>query len=221
MNNTNSKPIIAPSLLSANFISLGEDIKTLESLGIQLLHLDIMDGHFVPNLTFGIPIVKAICKATSIPTDAHLMVTNPDDYIKPFADAGVRYFSFHIESVTHSHRMLQKIKDHGMKAGVALNPGTPISAITELLPFADFVLVMSVNPGFSGQTFIPNALSKIATLAELRKQLDLTYLIEIDGGVSDQNIKQIVETGTDLIVAGSYIFEAADITAAVRSLQNV
>jgi len=217
----NSHPIIAPSLLSANFLSLGDDIKTLESLGIQLLHLDIMDGHFVPNLTFGIPIVKAICKATSIPTDAHLMVTNPDDYIKPFADAGVRYFSFHIEAVTHSHRMLQKIKDHGMKAGVALNPGTPITAITELLPFADFVLVMSVNPGFSGQTFIPTALPKIATLVELRRQLGLTFLIEIDGGVSDQNIKQIISAGTDLIVAGSYIFEAADIAVAVRSLQNV
>jgi len=214
-------PIIAPSLLSANFLSLGQDIKTLESLGIQLLHLDIMDGHFVPNLTFGIPIVKAICKATSIPTDAHLMVTNPDDYIKPFADAGVSYFSFHIEAVTHSHRMLQKIKDHGMKAGVALNPGTPITAITELLPFADFVLVMSVNPGFSGQTFIPTALTKIAALADLRQKRDYAYSIVDDGGVTDQVMHQLTTAGADVVVAGSYIFEAADIATAIRSLQNV
>ena len=211
---------IAPSLLSADFSRLNEEIENVTKAGADILHLDIMDGHFVPNLTFGIPVVNAISKVSKLPLDAHLMVTNPDVYIEPLAKMGVEYFSFHIETVQHSHRMIQKIKQYKMKAGIALNPGTSVCSIMDLLPDIDFILVMSVNPGFSGQEFIESSLKKIIYLDKHRKENNLHYEIEIDGGVCENNIKTIVEAGTDIVVAGSYVFSSGDYSKTILSLRG-
>ena len=212
---------IAPSLLSANFSRLDEEIESITNAGADILHLDIMDGHFVPNLTFGTPIINAISKISKLPLDAHLMVTNPDVYIEPFAELGVSYFSFHIETVLHSHRLIQKIKQRGMKVGIALNPGTSVSLITDILPDVDFVLVMSVNPGFSGQKYIENCLNKIVYLNDFRVKHGLSFEIEIDGGVCEDNIVSIIEAGADIVVAGSYVFGSSDYKCAIESLNVV
>lgn len=213
--------IIAPSLLSADFTKLEKQIKACEEGNAKLLHCDIMDGHFVPNLTFGPFIVKQINKITKLPLDAHLMVTNPDDYIQAFAEAGVQYLTVHQESVYHLHRTIQNIKSYGMKAGVALNPATPVYMLNELFEEIDLILIMSVNPGFGGQKFISNSLNKIKELYALRDKYNYNYLIEVDGGVSIENINEISQSGCDIFVAGSSIFGTEDISKTVKIMDAI
>ncbi len=202
---------IAPSILSADFANLESDIKMLEKGGADVLHIDVMDGHFVPNISIGIPVVAALKKVTKLPLDVHLMIENPGDYIEAFMDAGADYLTVHVEAVTHLHGIIQAIKARGVKAGVSLNPHTPLSAIEEVLQDLDMVLIMSVNPGFGGQTFIENSLDKIGRLrAMLEKREIRNVLIEIDGGVKLDNIKRISDAGVDILVSGSGIFDAQD-----------
>jgi len=210
---------IAPSLLSADFLNLGKDItKVLES-GADLLHIDVMDGHFVPNLSYGIPIIKQIRNFTDAPLDVHLMITNPEQMIDLYCGLKPDYISFHIETVFHSHRLIQHIKKHNIKAGVVLNPGTPITQIESILEDIDFVLLMSVNPGFGGQSFIKSILDKLAHLNEIRRTRSLNFEIEIDGGVTNLNSSELIQRGADILVAGSYVFNADDYQSRIRSLR--
>lgn len=216
-----NKVLIAPSVLSADFSKLADEISSLEKAGADILHLDIMDGHYVPNLTFGNVIVETIKNLTNLPLDTHLMVTNPESYLSTFACFGVMYFSFHPETVYHPHRLVNEIKHKGMKAGVVLNPGTPLSTIDDLLCEIDYVLFMSVNPGYSGQEFIPEVINKIRALKTIINKRSLDILIEVDGGVNNMNALDLIEAGTDIIVSASYIFAQSDYTQAIRSLRNV
>lgn len=198
---------IAPSLLSADFCNLQRDIEMLEKAGADVLHIDVMDGHFVPNITIGIPVLEAIKKYAKIPCDVHLMIEKPERYVEDFVKAGADYLTVHAEACTHLHRTLQHIRSLGCKSGVALNPHTPISAIEEVLDEVDLILIMSVNPGFGGQSFIPNALDKVRRLKSLLKSRNLEHIeIEIDGGVKLNNIQEVAEAGVDIIVSGSGIF---------------
>ena len=200
---------IAPSLLSADFSNLERDIKMLEQGGAHVLHLDVMDGHFVPNITFGPFVVKAINKVATIPLDVHLMIENPGDYIDAFIDSGADYLTVHVEATPHVHRVLQKIKARGVKAGVSLNPHTPLSSIEEILDDIDLILIMSVNPGFGGQSFIPNTLDKLKRLREMLKEKNATHIeVEVDGGIKLDNIKEVADAGCDIFVSGSGIFKA-------------
>ncbi len=198
--------IISPSVLSANFACLERDIKEVEPF-VEWLHLDVMDGIFVPNISFGIPVVKAIRKVTELFLDVHLMIVQPERYINQFAEAGADLIYVHVEATPHIHRAIQQIKSLGLKAGVALNPGTPLEQINEVLPFVDVVLIMSVNPGFGGQKFIPTSLSKISRLRELVDREDYNVLIAVDGGVNIENAGELVKAGTDVLIAGSAIFQ--------------
>ncbi len=201
---------IAPSLLSADFANLERDIKMLEKGGADFLHVDVMDGHFVPNITIGPPVVDAIKKVASIPLDVHLMIENPGDYVDAFADAGADYLTVHVEATSHLHRVIQKIKSRGVKAGVSLNPHTPLSSIEEVLGDIDLLLIMAVNPGFGGQSFIENTLDKLKRLKKLLVEKKAEHIeIEVDGGVKIENIKEISEAGCDIFVSGSGIFKAA------------
>jgi ribulose-phosphate 3-epimerase len=212
---------IVPSILSADFARLAEDIAKVERAGATMLHVDIMDGHFVPNLTIGPPVVKSIRRVTQLPLDVHLMITDPDKYAPLFIAEGADHISVHFEAATHLDRTIRSIQSEGVRAGVVINPATPVSMLQDILYLVDHVLVMSVNPGFGGQEFIPNALDKIRRLDRIRKERRLGFAIEIDGGVSAKNTAEIVQSGCDWLVAGSAVFHSADPGAAVKEMQQI
>ena len=211
---------IAPSILSADFSCLGDQIQAVERGGAGLLHVDVMDGHFVPNITVGLPVVKSLAKFTRLPIDTHLMITDPGTYAVQFVQAGAQMVSVHVEADAHLHRTAMAIKAAGAQAGVVLNPATPVSAVEEALQFVDYVLVMSVNPGFGGQQFIPQTLDKVRRLRQMILERQLPVRIEIDGGVDRSNIEKVVAAGAEIIVAGSAIFGKPDAEAAVRELRE-
>ena len=212
--------LLAPSILSADFSNLAQQIRAAELGGADLIHCDVMDGHFVPNITIGPLIVKAAKKSTELPLDVHLMISSPDSLIPEFAKAGANFITVHQEAVPHLHRTIELIKSLGCKAGVALNPSTPVSTLKNILEDLDLVLIMSVNPGFGGQKFITSTLGKIAELKNLREKHNYHYQIEIDGGVNKTTVHKIKEAGCDIFVAGSSIFHAENITAATTELKN-
>lgn len=197
---------LLPSILSADFARLGDEVRAAERGGGAAIHVDVMDGHFVPNITLGPPVVRSLRQATGLPLDCHLMIENPDEYIPAFAEAGADWVSIHYEACRHLHRSLQHIADHGMKAGVVLNPATRVELIVDILPMVHHVLIMSVNPGFGGQSFIPFSIGKIRRLAELRRELGLEFRIEVDGGIAHDTVAQVVQAGAELLVAGSAVF---------------
>ena len=210
---------IAPSILSADFAHLGRDIAAAEAGGADLIHVDVMDGHFVPNLTIGPPVIRAIKRVATVPLDVHLMVDNPDRYLKDYVAAGASMLSVHVEVLPHLHRTIAAIKDLGAKAGVVLNPATPVAALEEVAADLDFVLVMSVNPGFGGQTFIPRSLDKLRAVRALLTRTGSTAFVEVDGGVDLGNVREVVEAGATVIVAGNAVFGTSDAAAAVRALR--
>lgn len=212
---------IAPSLLSADFTRLAEEVRSVEQAGADWIHADVMDGHFVPNITFGPLVVEAVRRVTDLPIDVHLMIEQPDRYIADFAAAGANYLSVQVETCPHLNRTLQLIKDNGAAAGVVLNPSTPLSALDWVLDAADYVLVMSVNPGFGGQQFIPNSLQKIAELRRVIADRGHSTLIEVDGGVNEQTVADIARAGADVFVAGSAIFGSGNVAEAIRRFRQL
>ena len=216
-----SKTLIAPSILAADFGNLQRDIEMINQSDAHWFHLDVMDGVFVPNISFGMPIINAIAKHATKTLDAHLMIIDPDRYIKTFADLGVDYLTVHYEACTHLHRTLQAIKAEGMKAGVALNPHSNINLLEDTINDIDLVCIMSVNPGFGGQSFIKNTYSKVEKLKEMITKKNATTLIQIDGGVTNKNAKQLAEAGADVLVAGSYIFRSENPTETIVELNNL
>lgn len=211
---------IAPSILSADFARLGEEIKDVEFGGADYIHVDVMDGHFVPNITIGPLIVSAIRPVTKLPLDVHLMIEDPDQYIDAFIDAGADIITVHVEACTHLHRTLQRIKSRGIKAGVVLNPHTPVSTIEHVIGFVDMVLLMTVNPGFGGQSFIPAVLPKIEQVAKIIKENNLEVEIEVDGGVTPKTAKLCIDAGATVLVAGSAIYNQEDRKQAITELRN-
>ena len=213
--------IIAPSLLSANFLKLEQDCEMLNASEAEWFHLDVMDGRFVPNISFGLPIIAAIRKATKKVCDVHLMIEQPELYIQAFKDAGADVITVHVEACKHLHRNIQQIKALGMKAGVALNPHTPVSSIEEIIADADLVCVMSVNPGFGGQKFIPATLAKIKQLKELIRAKHSSALIEVDGGVTLENASGIIQAGADVLVAGNTVFASSSPIETIKQLKSI
>jgi ribulose-phosphate 3-epimerase len=214
-----SRALVAPSILSADFARLAEEVAAVERGGADLLHIDVMDGHFVPNLTVGPPIVEAVKKVTKLPLDVHLMITNADAFISEFAAAGADYLTVHVEACPHLHRTVQSIKERGVKAGVTLNPATPINSLEEILADVDLVLIMSVNPGFGWQKFIPSVLNKIAAARAMLDRIKSQALLEVDGGVKVDNAGQVLAAGADVLVAGSAIFSSRDYAATIAALR--
>lgn len=215
------KKIIAPSILSADFSRLGEEIKAIEKAGADWVHIDVMDGHFVPNITIGPPVIASLRKITSLPFDVHLMIQDPDRYIDKFAEAGADIITVHVESSPHLHRNVQRIKAEGCKAGVSLNPATSLSTLDFILSEIDLILIMSVNPGFGGQEFIPAVLPKIRSLRERLKEKGLKIDIEVDGGVNLNNIAQISQAGGNIFVAGNAVFTTPDYAKTIQELKQL
>jgi len=211
--------LVAPSILSADFGRLGEEIKAICEAGCDLVHVDVMDGHFVPNLTIGPVVVNAVAKATTKPLDVHLMVENNTFFVELFAPLKPKYISFHIEEEKHPHRLIQKIRDYGISPAITLNPHTSPASIEYLLEDLDMVLLMSVNPGFGGQKFIPSVLEKASRLKEMIERRNAQTLIEVDGGVNDANVHALANAGVDIVVAGNYVFGASDYKSAIASLK--
>lgn len=211
--------LIAPSILSANGAKLGEEITAVEKAGADWIHVDVMDGHFVPNITMGPAIIGALRKSTALPFDVHLMIKNPDRYIESFAAAGADYITVHVEAASHLHRTVELIKNAGKKAGVSLNPATPLSQIEEILPDIDLLLIMSVNPGFGGQRFIKSSLDKITRADKMMVKLPQKPLLEVDGGVNLANIAAIAQAGADVLVAGAAVFGTADYAQTIAALK--
>lgn len=212
---------LAPSILSADFANLLEDVKKIERGGADYIHVDVMDGHFVPNISFGAPVMKCLNGKTTIPYDVHLMIENPDAYIDDFVTPQTEYITVHQEASRHLHRTIQKIKSHGIKAGVAINPATPVDTLSCVFEDVDLVLIMSVNPGFGGQKFIKGAVAKVEQLARIKRENGYTFAIEIDGGVTGDNIKMLAEAGVEIAVAGSAVFKATSPEEMVTKLKEV
>ena len=211
---------IAPSILAADFSCLGDAIRAVERGGAALLHVDVMDGHFVPNISIGAPVVTSLRKATRMPLDVHLMIENPELYIQAFAEAGADMISVHQEATPHLDRALSMIREHGCQPGAVINPATPVSALSEVFQKMDHVLVMSVNPGFGGQKFIPGALGKIRELKRIRESYNHAFRIEVDGGVGLENVAELVRAGAEILVAGTSIFHTPDAAEAVRAMKQ-
>lgn len=211
---------IAPSILSADYANLADAVQMVEHAGAEYIHIDVMDGQFVPNITFGPGIVAALKSKTNLPLDCHLMITQPENYIGDFISAGADIINVHVEATNHLHRIIQQVQYAGIKAGVTINPATPVSLIREVLPLVDLVLVMTVNPGFGGQRFIPETLSKVKELASLRESEGYFYEIEVDGGITDLTLPACIKAGADVFVAGSYIYGAPDPVAQIQILRN-
>ena len=212
--------LIAPSILSADFSCLGEEVKAVEKSGADWIHVDVMDGHFVPNITMGPLVVEAVRRSTTLPVDVHLMIENPDQYIPDFAKAGADYLSVQVEACPHLHRTINLITENGAKPGAVLNPATPLSAIAYVLDDLEFVLIMSVNPGFGGQKFIPSSLDKIRQLKSLIDEKELDILIQVDGGVNEGTIRDVSAAGADVCVAGSAVFNTEDYAKTIASLKS-
>lgn len=213
--------LIAPSILSADFSRLGEEIRTVETAGADWIHVDVMDGHFVPNITMGPLVVDAVRKVTSLPIDVHLMIEHPDRYVLDFAEAGADLISVHVEACVHLNRTLQMIREAGVQAGAVLNPATPLSTLEWSLEFLDFVLVMTVNPGFGGQAFIENCLNKISALRSMISEKNLSTLIQVDGGVNNATIQAVSAAGADIFVAGSAVFGTDDYAEAISTFRKL
>ncbi|WP_457621572.1 ribulose-phosphate 3-epimerase [Persephonella sp.] len=213
--------LIAPSILSADFSRLGEEIKKVEEGGADIIHLDVMDGRYVPNITIGPPVIESLRKITDLPFDAHLMIVEPEKYVPEFIEAGCNMISFHMDACIHSHRLVDYIKSRDVKAGVVLNPSTPVNTLEEIIYFIDYVLIMSVNPGFGGQKFIPETLNKVRKLKNLMEETGRTdILIEIDGGININNISDVSSAGVNIFVAGSSVFKADNPAEMVRKLKE-
>lgn len=215
------KKLLAPSILSADLSNLSQQIRLVEMSGADWIHCDIMDGHFVPNITFGPVLVQAARKSTKLPLDVHLMIENADKYLEDFRNAGADSITVHFEEVTHLNRTVNRIKELGAKAGVVINPATPVSFVKDIAEYIDLLLIMTVNPGFGGQSFIPNSVNRIKEAVELRKSLKSDFLIEVDGGINNKTIKLALDAGCDVFVTGSAIFKADNVSAAAAEMKNI